>query len=223
MKFSIRYVLISLWAILICSASSAESRDLFIPNEDTFSLGITFPQELSLGDVQFIQPINNSAISSIELYMLNGWKSSPIGPVDPWWKQVWQVVEDYYNTYNTIPEKLDLPTLSKLYGETESTLGREVWVQNLRSPLTGDFPILNSKNFIIGQLYVRQLTETEIQYYCNYNDIMYKNLITHIVGIEDSTRTATTNYTHGPVLYWRMYGRDSVIQTLVLYRVYATD
>jgi len=152
--------------------------------------------------------------------MIMGSQSGPNGvALQPWKMLVYNEALRYYLKFGYVPEQLTPEVVAAGRDVTVGELDYEL-LDELRSPLTNDYPILNSSSFSAGNVYLRLLTDEEKTHIATYSPSHYRQwfrnerpgeamelLAGHSKG--ESTEILA-------VFYMRLYGWNEVIDTSII-------
>jgi hypothetical protein len=171
--------------------------------------------EANINDLTFVKPLPSpDSLTHEERYMLAGLKNGPttVGRLPSWRSDLFSTVNTYYAKYHVIPDRLNEDMITNLYGaRTPANLQYEF----LRSPITGEYPRLNATDFSPGDVYIRPLTDDEIQHFCKYdwmlNDLVQKH------SLMDPAQGPRTVSLMGSVFYVRIYGYKGVIDNSICF------
>jgi hypothetical protein len=166
--------------------------------------------ECSIGDITFTRSFPDpSTLSSEELYILSGSTGSALGhPLKPWRKDVSRLVQALHVNLGYIPDQLTEELVRSVV--CESSQVDDLWVEQFKSPLTGEFPRLDASEFSPGDLYIRALSEQEKQHIASFIDIYYSFWYDSawFNPEEDMWEKAELS---GDVYYVRIYGWNDVL------------
>ncbi len=161
---------------------------------------------LSLGDLTFMPredyPVFDE-LTQLEQYMLLGVTSSDMSEehgLMPWRDLIFSWVNKFYLEYAYIPEQLTPDVIRSIPGY--EGYSDEMFAAE-RNPLTGEWPMLQAAEFSPGDLYIRPLTEDEIDYFVENG---YRDLQNPGSWSGDASLVRTT-----PVYYSRFYGYSGVL------------
>lgn len=140
-------------------------------------------------------------LTQLEQYMLMGVESSDLKSgygLPPWSDSVFMLVNKFYLQYGYVPEQLT-PDIIKMTPGCEQMADDEMAVYS--NPLTGEWPLLQAKDQSVGNVYIRPLTEDEINYFVDHGETYLRQ------PTEYSQAGARTS----PVYYMRVYGLQGVL------------
>ncbi len=180
------------------------------------------PAEYSFGDVTFNTPYPAaSTLSNIERYMLEGTSSSAEGyGRTAWWKDVMAHVTAYYSRHASIPPTLDIEMVKTVAWQPNSVnAGVMAW---LRNPITDQVAKLTSAEFSSGDLFIKVLSESEINELCE-KDVLMDNALRRHVRVNPATGEETPIELLTPPFYVRMYGENSVIMSRIYFEFRSQD
>jgi hypothetical protein len=169
------------------------------------------PAEASLGQLTFTQPYGQPAeLTGKEKYYLFGTTSSSTGyPLGAYYMDVMEVVYRLYNINGYLPSKLSEKEVADSLGLAVSEVD-QLYMDTLRSPITGDFPSLDCASFAPGQFFVQVLNESEIKHFSQYLSIL-KGLYYNGEWWDDRNSQWQPGKLLGSVMYVRVYGERGVI------------
>jgi hypothetical protein len=173
--------------------------------------------ELNYGDLTFTRPYPApDSLTNREKYYVFGTTSGPKGyPLDAYYRDVMSRVYSLYNYTGSVPPVLTQAAIAASYGRPLEQMDN-MYLEMLRSPFTGDYPVLNAASFSPGQFYVRVLTDDEIKHFCQYitplKTLYYNNEIQD--PIKGDWQPAKLL---GPIMYVRVYGESQVIKATLYY------
>jgi hypothetical protein len=176
-----------------------------------------FKPEDSFGEVKFFCPYPDpTTLTEQEQYMVAGSVDSDLGgALTPWYEDIFMMVNAICQRTGEIPAQLthDLIKMCTVSPDAFDLDDSARW----RSPITGEFPVLNATEFEPGQVYIRLLTEAEKRHFADQFEIYDM----------DWYQGVTKDYSTGEVLpiklmtdiyYMRVYGEREVIYAGIIYR-----
>jgi hypothetical protein len=134
----------------------------------TFYDAVTSPRpDEGIGDLTFIGLDDKPAwqdLSPMEQYMLGGVDGRPTAGkvMPPWHMEVYAVAARYWAEYGNLPDVLDDAAIRRVPGFEQA---QGIQMDELRNPLTGEWPRLNAQSPSPGDLYLRPLTDDEMSYF----------------------------------------------------------
>jgi len=169
----------------------------------------------SFGDVTFVDQYPDPAtLTDIEAYMVNGcMQDETQAALDSWWRIVMRYVEPYYEQYGVIPTQLT----PEVMGDTNPDDFEKVV-----SPITGDYPRLDCTAFSPGNMYVKVLTEAEMQQIAAVSKTAYAFWYEGQAQYPPDFKTHSVRL-NGPVYYVRIYGYNDVIFNTLTYSFVTED
>ncbi|MCC7479437.1 hypothetical protein IT575_13415 [bacterium] len=191
----------------------------FLPFEVNLDYGkpnYGFQADMNFGKVTFAKLPPRSSLSDIERYMLAGSTSSSFGhPLSDWYTTIWGHVCAYYEKTGELPERLTPEAVMKANGLGAFKRAPE-WLDEIKNPITGEYPLITSEEFSPGDLYVHILTPAEIAYYAAKVPIYRERWL--LQKTEDpSTGTDKRIRISSPIMYIRVYGEHSVIENHIIF------
>lgn len=189
------------------------------PLSNTFGMeGYGLPVEWEINDLDFVQTYPApETLTTTEKYMIKGCPAGPEGkPLAPWYSVVKTEAQRFYYKFGYIPEQLTPDVLSAAWGLPEDEI--YPWVmEQVISPITGDYPYLNHKHFSPGNLYIRPLTEEEKRHIASFSSSNY-SLWFEGLDSPSPREMKAGNRERVPVevmgvFYLRLYGYNDVITT----------
>jgi hypothetical protein len=222
------YTMLALAAVL----ATALSRAAFAHPYDTYEPAAAYSgygtqmfgedPAWSSGDMTFTRPYPApQTLTRAERYMLFGTQPGPDRHgLQSYFEYVMLGVCRYYSLHRSIPDALTDDNIAACNGmpleQLRKIKGGQTILELMRNPLTGGVTKLNYMEFAPGQLYVRVLTDDEIQQFCKHDktlsSLYYKG--GHYNYFVQHWERAELNL---PVLYGRMYGEHGVIYEQVFY------
>jgi hypothetical protein len=152
--------------------ASAHPADSYDPNNLHPSYGADWGyglfSEWGINDITFTQPYPDpSSLTPAERYIVAGATSTatdrPLSKrLHPWWRDVCAVAMNYYQE-GRLPAQLNEQMVRATAADPDGV--SQAWVDLHRSPLTGEFPRLDAREFSPGDVYMRILTEDEVQHF----------------------------------------------------------
>jgi hypothetical protein len=220
-RMRVAYLLIT--ALLLCSAAGSVTNHPGLeiqpkpvrPGYDNGHFG--YPPSWSYGDVVYERHPSAGSLSAAERYMLFGTEEGPDGvSIAPWWDTIYTLVKSFDKANGYVPTALTLAELRKIPGLEDLSADDDL-VQTVKSPITGEFPVLNSRNFTPGSVFIRRLTKTEITELSKQDvglrTLYFQKKFVYSTGENDNRPAKLTT----PVYYVRVYGDDGVIETRLAY------
>ena len=173
---------------------------------------LAVPADWSVGALAFgVQP-DSSTLTAGERFTLYGALPGPGAPqgVGDYWNSVFAYAHLCYKQLGYVPDRLTPDVLLQAYGAHPPTLeGRTL--DALKSPITGDFPILTADSFVRGGFLIRVLTDDEKQQLAAKEP----SLRSALFGASDSGAVGESGPIRhsggGPAFYIRAYGEHGVI------------
>lgn len=204
-------------AVFVAGSASAHPSDGQVPQEVNPDYGkpnYGFHSDLDFGAVTFVDLPTRESLTDTERYMLAGCQSSPSGdPLDIWYFVVWGLVSRYWQVTHTLPESITPEVLKVCYGE-DIFEQAPTWLEEIKNPITGEYPRITADEFSPGDLFVHVLTPLEINNFASkvpaYNKIWVDNIGKHN-GEEIEVEMAT------PIMYIRVYGETQVIENHIIF------
>lgn len=173
-----------------------------------------FPSSFSFNDITFVQYPQANTLSEQEKYMLSGTSSGPWGYALPaWYISVFQAVQTYYKKHQVIPASFSPEMFLEFVADPSSI--QQDYLDLFKSPLTGDWPLLNAQSYSPGNMYIRVLTEDEMQYYADLNPVFQELWFDGVFRKGDGTFENVKMISN--VFYVRVYGLNGVIYNGLLY------
>lgn len=198
------------------------------PIRSTFYEADTSPRPSdSLGDLSFIGREDKpewDQLSPMEQYMLGGINNRPGSGKSllPWHINLYAMVSHFYEEFGYVPEVLTDVEVHQTPGFEEA---EGVLLDQLRNPLTGEWPRLNAANPSPGDVYMRPLTDEEMRYFAqvdsSYGKHWFENLAfdsnKFAAGVPMDQCWTSQERLEGRPFYLRMYGRNGTILTRIEY------
>lgn len=205
---------------LTAQIASAHPADGYTPNDlhpAYGTLGLGEWAEWSVGDIVFTQPYPDpDTLSDIEKYMLEGTQDSwePGVGLGPWWQAVMNIVVAYDKAKGAIPDTLTADIVRAVSWQPDSVDADTMAL--LSNPITNQVAWLRSAEYSPGDLYVKRLSDAEIQQVGEKDPLLRDD-------VQGSRRDPVSGEVRmrlqltSPVYYIRMYGRDGVILSRLYY------
>lgn len=175
--------------------------------------GYGFPSSWSYNDITFVPYPEASSLSNKEIYMIRGSTSGLWGYALPsWYFSVFQVVEAYANKHGSIPSVFS----PEMFLETTDPNSIDPdYLELFKSPITGNWPILNAMDFQPGNMYIRILSEDDMHHFAelspSFQEVWFENRMHSSNGSYESINMLTKVY------YIRVYGDKGVIYNGFMY------
>lgn len=172
--------------------------------------GYGLAPECSIGDITFTRSFPDpSTLSSEELYILSGSTNSAFGhPLKPWRQQIRRLVQALHENLGYIPDRLTEELVRSVV--CESSQVDDLWVEQFKNPLTGEFPRLDASEFSPGDLYIRALSEQEKQHIASLIDVYY-SIWYDSAWFNPAEEMWENAELSGDVYYVRIYGWNGVL------------
>lgn len=223
MKFNIFLHLI-VFMIMFCAGSAlAHPVAQYVPNEADPAYGTDgfgADPAWSYGDLTFTRPYPDAAsLTPGERYILFGATSANGLPgirrnLSPWYVDLWQLVSAIHARDGYIPAQLDEALVRSVARDPDGVSAN--WVELHKSPLTGNFPRLDASSFSPGDVYIRALTESEMQHFASrvntYNREWYMDQVR-----DPRSGEWVPGHLVGVVYYIRVYGESGVLFENLMY------
>jgi hypothetical protein len=173
--------------------SKLKLTSVYVPGATDASISIN---ELTFGQIK--KP--RERLTPEEIYIVGGSKQSNFADrrsLSPWATDVITMVFRYYKVHNKVPEILDDTAIRSIpYYEKWPSGELDLY----RNPFSGSWPRLNATVPVPGDMYVRQLNDTEMRHFAK------------IMAQEEAWfGNGPGQHLCGPVLYQRVYGTDGPI------------
>jgi hypothetical protein len=190
---------------------------------DTGSYG--YPVEWSIQDIVFLRHPAATSLSAAERYMLFGTEAGETGEqvigLSPWWDTVYTLVAAYDSKHGQIPTELSLEVIRSIPGLENTTADSKI-VALARSPITGKLPKLNASEFSAGDVFIKRLTDAEIQELGNH-DRTLKDLHSENKFYSTPAEEPRPAKLISPVYYLKIHGDEDTIETRLVYNFAFTD
>jgi len=176
--------------------------------------GYLYPAEWSSGELAFtrVWP-DRGSLTDAERYVIAGTEPGADGlSMAPWYMQVFQMVLCYYSHRGELPAALSEDVLREVLN------GREVpqeMAELSRSPITGEFPRLDAKDFARGQIWAHVLTPQEVQHIASLSVWYHKLWVEHVM-FDTRTQSWDAINIQAP-FFLRFYGERGVIYEQIYY------
>jgi hypothetical protein len=120
------------------------------------------PELAGVGEIRFDFDFPTaSELSSNERYVLAGaMNANNTSGLEPWWQAVMFVAMAYEGNTGQWPLAITDELVENISGGDDRAESR--WRQELKSPITGQYPRLDASNFSAGDLYMRRMTRQEV-------------------------------------------------------------
>lgn len=212
-------------AMILWEASLAHPSDGLTANEPRAYLG-GFPSSLSWGTFQFIDASNKPPLNSLsktERYMLAGATGNG-KDLAAWYLSVFLAANRYYVQFGSIPDVL---TDSEIRRITEMEEASDQQLDELRNPITGQWPKLKATSPSPGDLYMQPLTIDEMHHFADLVPQWQKEWFEgrtfdtqRLLDTQDPDSSYTQQCTlFGAPFYIRLYGTNGVLLTTITHVV----
>ena len=193
-------------------ADGYEPKDLF----GAYSTGgVAYPPFWNIGDLQFMltYPVPDSLTDS-EKFIISGSKGSSYGhPLEAWKDLILDYVIAYEARTGIVPSEFSPDYFN---AEMASEPLDNSQLAMFRNPITDEYPEFDATSFTPGGVYIRKLSQEEMETYAGISDhfdnIWFKNRVKYYGSDEFIPAKLTT-----PVFYVRIYGESDLIFTQLLY------
>lgn len=213
-----RITLVCLCPVVFCfNLAIAHPVDFYEPNEVPSSYS-GLPSDFSINEITFASNFPDSAsMTAEERYMIAGArKPGGGGRLLPWQIDIYCVVSSFYATHGYLPNELT-EEMVRAVNANPSQASLE-WIERFKSPLTGQFPILNAAWHSPGDVFIAVLTEQEKRHLASYIERYERNW--YGGEIQDPwTGDWVPAKLVGEVFYIRVYGYDGVIANTLQYHI----
>ena len=208
--------LVLLIVFLTCQAAQAHIFDQYQPTplaDGYGTAGFGTPLDQSYGDITFVgQYPSPDSLSVQEQYMLGGTTGAPAefspNGFPSWNDFVIRAAILYWRVNGTLPERMTPEVYAAAYDIPVAEVSPVV-VELLKSPLTGEYPYLNSADFSPGNLFIKLLTPEERKHFAGNDEFYYECWFNSRVPNSQGGFTAVEF--QEPVYYARVYGWNGVI------------
>lgn len=218
-------VITSLMVVLLWGISLAHPSDGLSPNEPRAYLG-GFPSSFSWGAFQFIDADNKpllNGLSNTERYMLAGATGNG-EDLAAWYLSVFLAVNRYYVQFGSIPEVLTDSEIRRIAGMEEAS---DEQLEELRNPLTGQWPRIKSTSPSPGDLYMQPLVTNEMHHFAELVPQWQKEWFEgrtfetqRLLDTQNPDDSYTQNCTlFGAPFYIRLYGTNGILLTTITHVV----
>jgi hypothetical protein len=172
--------------------------------------GTGFTSNWCTGDLYFpAQFPTSESMSPAEKYIVSGSEGSAYGyGLRPWKSLIYNAVAAIYSQTGDIPEILDETALVSMSNGVLAP--GDMRLDEFRSPVTGEFPRLDAKEFSAGDVYIRPLTLFEMDKYAAL-DPFYRELWYNDRVWNHNTQQYEQESLLGQVFYMRIYGDEDLL------------
>src|SRR5690606_35739049 len=103
-----------------------------------------------------------SSLTDLEKYIISGAEADASGSyLRPWVTEVFDILDIHRQKNGSLPAVLDEAAIRSCFEGSQAP----TWMlERLKSPLTGSYPRTDQLNFSPGDIYCRQLTDSEISF-----------------------------------------------------------
>jgi hypothetical protein len=210
---NVKIGLLVLVLLFQASLSFADPVSGYEPNglpEGYGSLSYGMSSDYNSGDLVFIQPYPDpSTLTAEEKYMIAGAHNAERRVMRPWYQEICQMASAYYQNTGVFPSVIDAEVIREVAGDPGSIT--EESLDLFRSPITGEFSRLDSKQFSPGDLYLHPLSESEKLYIASrdesYRLKWYENQYFDTCG-----NLVPIKMLDQPI-YYRVYGHNGIVLT----------
>lgn len=157
-------------------------------------------------------------LSCMEAYMIAGARDCHMGwEIQPWYEMIARLAIRCSSDYETIPHRLTSEIVTE-YTDCDSDL-LPYFLELYKSPITGEYPILDSQEYVPGGLYIRQLTSEQkaIISSSGYPLVIDSDPLAQAENVTRNNReyisicARTRELTEVDVWYIRVYGESEVV------------
>jgi hypothetical protein len=168
------------------------------------------PSSWSVNDLMFIDDYpDSSALYEAEVYMIRGSEGSAYGrDLEPWYIVVQRHAINHFFKYGVIPQQLTPEVLAQTYNIDINQVNPE-WIEEIKCPITGQFPMLNAIEFSPGNLYIRPLSTDEMLFIGNQSEWNYNVWFNNQLRDVETGEVLSSDLLG--VFYTRVYGLNDVI------------
>ena len=166
----------------------------------------------NFGDITFVDQYPDPAtLTDIEAYMVNGcMQDETHGALESWWRIVMRYVRPYYNQYGVIPAQLTPDEIGDAYYGFGLAEVPPSHLEQIVSPITGDYPRLDCATFSPGNMYIKVLNESEMQQVAAVSEFYQSFWYDGLAKLPPDHEMHNVKLT-SPVFYIRIYGYNDVI------------
>lgn len=210
--------------MLLASAHPADNGQIDAALLRSYENSVFEDQALSLGDLRFHGPAPAVAAerpTHAEQYILFGVRSSSTpggGPMQPWSQLVYSFARNYHRKHATVPAALSEDLVrAEFAGYTAADPAMlEAQIQALRSPITGEWPRLDVREFSAGDCLIRPLSQTEIDHLAA-RSVYYRKLFREHQALNPASGGYEPVELHDQPFYLRVYGQSGPLVQMVQY------
>lgn len=219
-KVTIHRIVVSCAAILWLFTGPANATSGFDGMEPLKSgpNSTSLPAELTRGDMTFGAALDPAKATDGELFTLFGAKAPGDGNPDraSYHEIVQSITMMFYQREGYIPSRLTPEVMAQAYGYQNAAQLQEAYptglnLDMLRSPITGQYPLLNAAEFSPGAFYFRPLSEDE-KTWLGVKVPYFRGLFFQDTQVDPFTHEKM-RVKVGAALYMRVYGsRGSIYE-----------
>lgn len=193
------------------------------PKPSYYGHNASIVRGLDNGSMIFYDETPAEELSPAERYMLWGCQPARRGSetatlaFSPWFLHIYKIVKNYYEKTGLMPESISPQVIADSMGIPVESLS-QAQLDVARSPITGDYPTINSEDFSAGNLYIRLLTQEEKVFLASnleYYRLTWFNLLQYEPSIDDYVPIRHLS----PIFYLRIYGEDHPLDSRIQYTV----
>jgi hypothetical protein len=158
--------------------------------------------EHGFGDYTFVTSYPDPLdLTSSERYLLFGATTSDGYSVGPWWIEIMKFVDTAQQLDGKIPQTIDPILLRRVFGELTSGDVPKETIDAFKSPINGDLPRLDAREFSSGDLFIKKLTSVDMLHFAERNSVFQDDWFVDYPTTPESVA----------VYYYRIYGCKEVI------------
>ncbi len=178
---------------------------------------VTSPLTGTYGDLTFGScQMTVGELSPAELYILHGARGSSYGTggvLPEWYHDIFMIANAIRSQTGSLPLELSVAAISETTGSSPNVARLE----HFKSPITGQFPRLDAIDFAPGQVYMRELTDSEMHQFASlapeYQQIWFDGEVVDPETCQVIKRVKLIS----PVYYIRVYGQHGVLVETLQY------
>ncbi len=177
---------------------------------------------LDNGTLVFPDPVPSAELSETERYMLFGCDcGGPNATIAestaflPWYIYIYRIVKNYEHFTGEVPAVITPEVVAQSMNKSLQELD-PVYLEFAKSPITGEYPTLNSENFSPGNLYIRLITTPERIYLASHLEKYQEEWIYHRSYDDEIQAYRQIKYL-SPIFYVRSYGDSGILYGEILY------
>lgn len=182
--------------------------------------GLGLRADFNYGDLTFHAPYPDpETLTDMERYIVAGASAGDGKVLQPWKRQIIDIVMSLDHNTGSIPPALSLEVLeAAVLNLEENPHAADIF----KSPITGEFPRLDAVEFAPGQVYMRRLTDDEKRHFASLNPFFHGAWYEGIMIDQATGEKLSDLEMLSDVYYVRIYGEQGVLFSNIEY-IFKTD